>query len=1013
METKKLVAKPKKRTGTRILKPVLAIVVILIVAVVFVLPALVSSESVRKTILAKINNSIAGKADFSGLSMSWRKGVKVTDLSFEDNAGQIMVKVNQIATMPYYTSILFGDLAFGQTVIDQPRIEINLKDLPSRKVEHPQKTLLEGKRSQPTVLPITRMDLVVNDGSVKITSPKAETVELSKISSRLDINPLGQQTNFDMNMTVVDEGKESDIIATGQVIPGAKTGWSSEGISGNLTVEVDDLDVGSLEPILALAGIEVQAQGSIRCQVKSEFADGQIKNLKGQIKGKALNITSPELEGDRFKSDILEVDIELASKPGLINVDSLQIHSDWADAKVSGVVPTTFKSLEEFLQADSVYNLDGTLEFDPVLALSQMPHTFGVKEGVEITSGHLSSNIETRVQDGRKIIVGQGALTGLQGKIEDKTVALSEPIMADVEITSGKSGINFDKLAVSAAFAKISCTGTSELLKYDVGIDMAELQDQLGQFINIGEYKVAGAFLSKGSISIGEKEIGVVSTSVVKDFRLSSAEKVSAFEPKADIALSATIDRSKNVLNINTTSVEASFGQINIKGASIPLDKKATEPMELNVSANVDLAKLGPFAVLLGSLPADMRLEGTVVSNLSVNAKDDSYHITTTDAMEIKGLKIISPGKNPFEQSEVSVTFDAELNPARKALAFNLISPEIKIKGDLQQIVDEKKTKLEGLADCEYDWVKISGLASQFLPEGLKLEGNRKDTIKVSSEYQTGQTDKLLANLNTSSKLGFSKADYMGLSFGPTEIDIQARDGILEVAPFTTTVNNGQLNFAGGVDLEGEPPMFKISKPIQIVKDVEINKDTTEKLLKYVNPIFANAVNASGVANFDCERLAIPLGDTTGNELEVIGTISINQMRLQASDLLGQILTVAGARRQDQNMTLHPTRFVLQNGFLRYDDMQLDVDDKPVNFKGIIGVVDKSLDMTATVTYSRNDKIRKVALPLRGTIDKPKLDLGKLLEGQIEEQLKEQFKDKLKDKTGDKIIDGLIEELFK
>ena len=1012
MKAKKNEAKPKKRTGIRILKSALAIIVILILLVVFLLPAFVSSESGRKTIIAKINNSTAGKTDFSDLSMSWRKGVKVTDFSFEDNAGQILVKVKQIATKPHYTSILFGDLTFGETIIDKPIIKINLKDLPSRKAEHPQqKTLVEGKRSQPSVLPMKMIDLVVNDGSVKITSPKTETVELSKINSRLNLNPPGQQTIFDMNMTVIDQDKQSKISVTGQVVPDIKAGWSIEGISGNLTVEVDDLDIGSLEPIFALAGIEFQAQGKIRCHIKSEFEDGQIKNLISQINGKTLDITSPGLEGDRFKSDILDIDIELASKPGLINVDSLQIHSDWADAKVSGVIPTTFKSLEEFLGTDSIYNLDGAFECDLAPALTQMPHTFGIKEGVEITSGHLRCNIETPAKDGGKIIVGQAIAAGLQGIIKNKTVALSEPIRAEVEITSSPSGARLYKLDASAAFAKISCTGTNELLEYDVGIDLAEFQNQLGQLIDIGEHKVAGTFSSEGTVSVKEKEIAAVGSSVVKDFCLRSVEGVSAFEPKADIDFSARIDRDTNILNINTIRANAGFGRISMKDASIPLGKESAEPMELDVTAEVDLAKLQPFAVLLASFPADTQLEGTAVSALSINAKNYSYHITT-NATRINDLKIVSPGKKPFEQNQISVTFDAELNPAKKAIEFKVISPQIKIQGNLQQIIDEKKTKLQGLANCEYDWVIISDLASQFLPEGLKLEGNRKDTIKVSSEYQTGQTDKLLANLNAESEPGFAGADYMGLNFGPTEMDIQVRNGILEIAPFSTTVNNGQFNFAGEVDFEQKPPMFKIAKQIHIIKDVQINKETTEKLLKYINPIFANAVNASGVANFDCEQLAIQLGDTTGNELEVIGTISINQMRLQASDLLGQIFTAIGVKSHGQNMTLHPTRFVLQNGFLKYDDMQLDVDDKPVNFKGVIGVMDKSLDMTVTVTYSRKGRIRRVALPLRGTIDKPELDLEKLLEEQIKEQLKKQLKDHLKGDIGEKIIEGLG-ELFK
>ncbi|MBN1764778.1 MAG: hypothetical protein JW860_05935 [Sedimentisphaerales bacterium] len=750
---------------------------------------------------------------------------------------------------------------------------------------------------------------------------------------------------------------------------------------------------------------------AIGCQVKSEFEEGQIKHLTGRIHGTALDITGPGLKGDRFTSELLDIDVELSSKPGLIHVDSLQIDSDWADAGVSGVVPTTFKSLEEFLESDSIYKLEGSFECDLAGALSQMPHTFGIKEGVEVTSGRLSSSIETRVRDGRKVIVGQATLAGLRGIIEDKTVALSEPIRAVIEITSDIAGIKFDKMDVSTTFAKIRCAGTGEMLNYDAEIDMAGFQDQLGQFIDTGDYKVAGEFLNKGTVSIREEEIAAAGSSMVKDFRLMSAEEVSVFEPKADITFSASLERDKNVLTIKTINAEAGFGQVDIKDAQIPLDTKTADAMEVNVSAEVDLARLQPFAVLLAVIPEDMLLEGTAVSRISVNGINDSYHITS-DATNIKGLKIVSPEKKPFEQEQVSVTFDAELNPAGKAIEFKLISPQIKIQGDLLQIIDKKKTTLEARADCEYDWVTMSDIASRFLPEDLKLEGNRKDTIKVSSEYQTGHTDKLLSNLNAETKLGFAKADYMGMNFGPTEMDIQARNGVLEIAPFTTTVNKGQFTFAGGVDLEEKPPLFKIAKSIPIAKDVQINKETTERLLKYVNPIFANVVYVSGVANFDCEQMVIPLGDSSGNDLEVIGTISINQMRLQASDLLGQILTAAGASRQDQIMTLRPTRFVLQNGFLKHDDMQLDVDDKPVNFKGVIGVVDKSLDMTVTVTYSRKGRMGRVALPLRGTIDKPELDLGKLLEGQIQEQLKEQLKDYLKDEAGEKIIEGL-ENLFK
>jgi hypothetical protein len=99
------------------------------------------------------------------------------------------------------------------------------------------------------------------------------------------------------------------------------------------------------------------------------------------------------------------------------------------------------------------------------------------------------------------------------------------------------------------------------------------------------------------------------------------------------------------------------------------------------------------------------------------------------------------------------------------------------------------------------------------------------------------------------------------------------------------------------------------------------------------------------------------------------------------------------------DITIRPTRFILQNGFLRYDDMQMDVGNNPVNFRGVIGL-DKSLDMTVTLPYTtagRTARVGKevegarISLPLRGTIDKPELDLGKLLENQLKQQLQERL----------------------
>ena len=996
---KKSTSGSRKKISTRILKLLLLPIVVLIVLVFLLLPAFISSEKGRRLILAKINDSIAGQIDFTDLSMGWLKGVRIADISFNDNAGQISAQIKQITTKPHYGSIVMGNLSFGETTVDQPKVNVNLKGRPAAEQEP------AGKAEPATVkagyIGLV-MDVTINDGNLKVTDSKARTTYLSKINSRLNLRPPGRQTDFNINLAVVGQKDErSSIHAAGKIKPGtAKSGWTLKGTTGNVTVEVNELDLESLGPIFELAKIEVQAKGSVSADVKAVVKDGNFENLNGSIKAKNLDITSPELKGDQLKTSLLNVAVELKGQPQLINIEKLKLDSDLLSVNAGGMVPTTFKSWADFLTTESNFSLNADFDLDVDELLSQMPHTFGIKEQMKVTSGKLNGNITAN----RGRLTGQANLTELAGTFEDKKLALSEPLTAKLQISADNKKISFDALDVSAAFAKINASGPIEQLNYNGHVDLAKLLSELGQFVDLGPYKIAGEISEQGTLSVSKDKITGAGSSQVKNLSITSADGVTAQEPTADINFAFALDRQSNVLTFSSMEANSSLGQVNIEQAILPIGKKPQVPMHLDISAkNIDLGKVKPFVVLFASLPQETQLAGIAESKISVSSDKNIYKITT-DSTKIRAFKLTSPGKKPFEPNEVSLTFEAEINPEQKAVnikKLQLESPQIKIrKGEFSQMSEAGKTKLKGQAECEYDWSAVSAFAGPFLPEGLTLEGKRKDAVNFVSEYPAGDTEQFLPNLTAKAKLGFERAGYMGLNFGPTDVDINIQKGLLKIAPFVTTVNEGQFNFAGQTDFRQKPAQFKIAEPMQLMKDIKINDQTTKELLRYLNPIFADAVNVSGIANFSCEQLTIPLSAAAKKQTEVVGTISIDQLRLQASDLLSQIFSVVGTSARGADITIRPTKFVLRDGFLRYDDMQMDIGDNPVNFKGVIGL-DKSLDMTITLPYTTQGRTarigqetssQRIKVPLKGTIDKPELDTGKLLEGQLRQQLEDQLR---------------------
>jgi hypothetical protein len=985
---------PKKKTKTRIVKWAAAFAVVVVASAFFAVPGFVSSEKGRRMILARINSSIDGKMDFAGLTMGWWSGVKVTDIGFNDSAGRVSVKVKRIATKPHYGSILTGSLSLGETEVLEPRVEVNLARPQAQKPQRPK----QEEKSRTVAMPIKRVEMIVRDGDLKVTDAKAETVELSQINSRLNLQAPREQTDFDVNLAVVDGGKESKIAANGRVVPGR--GWRWEGTNGEVAIEVNDLELGSLAPIFAMGGIEIGARGKISGNAEGEIRNGQIEKVKAKVEGRDLDVDTVKLTGGRIKTSQLGVNVKLARAGDMINIESFDVKSDWLAAEGHGVIPTTISSLDEFLKTNS--SLSGRFELDAAQLFTQMPGVFRLKEGTNVTSGVLKGDIETMMEEGKRKIKGQANLERLAGMVGGKTISLSEPVRIEAVITSEKNGVKFDKLDLSSAFARVNCSGTSESFKYRGDIDLAKFQAELGQFVDTKGYGIAGELSGQGEVAIKEERIAVGGSSTVKNFRLSSVEGVNALEPAAEINFSVAVERSKDVLDVDFIKAKAGLGEVSIKDTVMPLGKESAKEMSVNVSANnVDLQKLQPFAVLLAGFPKEMQLSGIAETQIGVRLKKDRYYIAT-DATHIKNLKVNYPGKMPFEQREVSAIFDVEVDSAEKAVIvkkFRLESDQIKIQGEFSKADEGAKTKLTSRAECEYEWAAVSTIAGPILPAGLVLEGHRKDTISFTSEYPKGQEDKLLENLSAKAKAGFAKGNYFGLNMGPTEVDVQIENGLLKIAPFSTTVNNGQLNFAGEANFKQKPTLLKTPGPIQILKDIQINDEAARGLLPYLNPVFVNAVRVSGTANFECEKLAIPLAGGTKNDIEVAGVISMNRLRLETSDLLGQILSVAGLSGRGVDITIHPTKFILQNGFLRYDDMQMDVGNNPVNFRGVIGL-DKSLDMTVTLPYTtagRTASVGKevegarISLPLRGTVDKPELDLGKLLEEQLKQQLEKRL----------------------
>jgi hypothetical protein len=967
----------------------LIVLIVVVLAILIAVPAYLSSGSFRNMIQAKVGQATGGTLAIGNLSFGWFGGVRASRVQFQDAAGSTKVDVQGFDVRPHLGGLLGKPVSLGEAVIEKPTIEIDLRKRPPSPATPAKSSQTKSPQpsSGPTRLPFVG-DMAIRDGAVRVTDSKGRTVNFASLNTTLNMRPAGETSKIVAKVNVSDTNRPGSVSANATVTPSRSEGWSLQGTSGQFTVEVNDLDLGSLNGLLELAGVKILTDGALSGNVQSTIDKGNVQNMVASFNGQSIRIRGPALNGDELRTSKLTVNTRMAEAAGALRIDQLQAQTDWATLTAAGTVPTGAKTIGQLVKSTTPLNLKGDFQCDLATVLSQMPKTLKLQPGMKFTAGKASGNINATTQNGMADLTAHAEVAALAGTVNGKTVSLSAPVVADARLRGDDKTTQIQTLNVTSSFAKVNATGDLSKLNYDGQFDLARLVTEAGQFFNFGKMRLAGTFAAKGQATMTDTVIGSTGTASIQQLLFSPGDSNSITEPSAEIRYAANMDKPTGVLTVTDTSIKASFGAINVPKATVPLKADSTAPLQANVALQaVDLKKLTGFGAALGYVPKDLDISGTANSQLTLSGQKDTYKVHT-DSTTIDNLRVIAAGKKPFEQKQVAVTLDGQMGPTERTVALQLTSPQVKIKGNFKQVAQGANTTLNTNVQGQVDWAGIGNAASAFLPEGLELAGNKEVAVDLASTYPTKDPNSMPANLSGKVSTGIDGAKYMGMTIGPAKLDIGIQKGLLNIAAINTTLNKGQFDFAAAqANLRERPRLLRIPKVV--AKGVQVDPIVAQTLLKNLNPLFANATAVQGTANLDCQQLVIPLEGGMGDKAALNGTFSSDSMTLEAAGLLTQILNALQQSARGQKLVIKPTNIVLKDGVVRYDNMEVDVGNNPINFGGAIGPKGK-LNMTVTLPWTfqgRTERVGKegqagarVSVPLTGTVDRPELDLSKFLQ---------------------------------
>lgn len=226
-------------------------------------------------------------------------------------------------------------------------------------------------------------------------------------------------------------------------------------------------------------------------------------------------------------------------------------------------------------------------------------------------------------------------------------------------------------------------------------------------------------------------------------------------------------------------------------------------------------------------------------------------------------------------------------------------------------------------------------------------------------------------------------ARVKGFVAGPAEIPLQLKRGWLLIPPTAISLNDGTLNVGGGIYLKnGRPELALLQGPL--MENVLLTPQMCHRFLWTVAPILADAGETAGRFSLYLDRCWVPLGEW--EEAEVTGQLHVHGIVMDLNDgVWRKITTILGVGPQVRLLDNSVVNFHMDKGRMFHEGLGFVLGENELYTEGYVGLIDHTLDMLVQMTFplswlpngpiGQRLKGTTVRIPIRGTFDKPKLEM--------------------------------------
>jgi translocation and assembly module TamB len=537
---------------------------------------------------------------------------------------------------------------------------------------------------------------------------------------------------------------------------------------------------------------------------------------------------------------------------------------------------------------------------------------------------------------------------------------------------------------------------------------------------------VANATLSPERVSVSSLRIDVTDL-----FAIGPGLQVT--EPVAQFRGQGVINLAEQRLNVQSITFACTSVSCLSEDAVIQFVDNGPPVIVGTAEYRADLKRLSRWWQVPGQ-QRKYRVSGTVNGVVEASHADAVTHVTWNsdlkDGMvEVPGEAAAGtanqqpPWKVFFKEPLVTFTgaaayhhVDGQLSLADSQLGTE--AAKVAIRGTVNNLLNQPTVNLAGQVD--YDAAAVSQWLRSYVGDGVKLAGRQSRQFAIRGPLPLASSDAEQADVSVSpvsasanarskprtalrlpndlaadASFGWEKAALYGLPVGKVDIDARLQQQMVRFNPLSVTVGEGRLHLSPRIDFKSDPAVVVLEKG-RVVERMRITEGMCDSWLKYVAPIVAATTRAEGRFSVDLSSATIPV--FSPKDAQAAGVLVIEGARLSPGPLGQQLLlvpqavatllkhqipTLRPATNAIMVMDPHDVEFQMVGRVVYFRGLKIRSGEVTVHTSGAVGV-DQSVDLIAEVSildeWVAGDRLlaplrgQVIRVPIRGSLDKPKLD---------------------------------------